>query len=83
MVHLVPMTEAEFAPYRAHLMHEYAQEYVKAGSWHPSEALQRAEKRISPTVAGWFGNKESAPLFHPNQAHSLSNQIGSKSTMAI
>lgn len=46
MVHLVPMTEAEFTPYRARLMQDYAQEHVKAGNWHPSEALQRAEKEF-------------------------------------
>jgi len=46
MVHLVPMTEAEFQIYCARSIQEYAQEHVKAGNWHPSEALQRAEKEF-------------------------------------
>jgi len=46
MVHLVPMTESEFQTYRARLIQEYAQEHVQAGNWHPSDALQRAEKEF-------------------------------------
>ncbi len=43
MVRLVPMTENEFQAYRQRSVEEYAQEHVRAGDWHPSEAVQKAE----------------------------------------
>ena len=46
MVRLVPMTENEFQAYRQHSVEEYAQEHIRAGNWHPSEALQKAEKEF-------------------------------------
>ena len=46
MVRLVPMTEKEFQAYRRRSVKEYAQEHIRAGNWHPSEALQKAEKEF-------------------------------------
>jgi len=43
MVRLVPMTESEFQDYMKHAVEDYAREHVKAGNWHSSEALQKAE----------------------------------------
>jgi len=40
------MTENEFQAYRQRAVEEYAQEHVRAGNWHPSEALQKAEKEF-------------------------------------
>jgi len=40
------MTENEFQAYRQHSVEEYAQEHIRAGNWHPSEALQKAEKEF-------------------------------------
>jgi len=47
MVRLVPMTEDEFQTYRKTSVEDYAQEHVKTGNWHPSEALQNAEKEFT------------------------------------
>ena len=46
MVRLVPMTESEFHVYCKHSIENYAQEHVKAGNWHPAEALQKVEKEF-------------------------------------
>jgi ribosomal protein S18 acetylase RimI-like enzyme len=46
MVRLVSMTESEFQVYRKHSVENYAQEHIRAGNWHPSEALQNAEKEF-------------------------------------
>ena len=40
---LVPMTKSEFEAYRQRAVKNYAQEHVRAGNWHPSGALQKAE----------------------------------------
>lgn len=40
MIRLVPMTQAEFDKFLATEITEYAQEHVKAGNWHPDEALR-------------------------------------------
>jgi ribosomal protein S18 acetylase RimI-like enzyme len=46
MVQLVPMTESEFQVYSKRSIENYAQEHIRAGDWHPSEALQKAEKEF-------------------------------------
>jgi len=46
MVRLVPMTEAEFQPYLAHAIDDYAQEHVQAGNWLPEEAHQKSEQEF-------------------------------------
>jgi ribosomal protein S18 acetylase RimI-like enzyme len=38
------MTEAEFAAYLAHAVHDYADDHVRAGDVLPEEALPRAQK---------------------------------------
>ena len=44
MVRLVPMTETEYQAYLEFDMQRYAEENVKAGNWHPSEALEKSRK---------------------------------------
>ena len=44
MVHLVPMTEAEYEKYFEFAIPNYASEHVKAGRWSEKEALQRAKQ---------------------------------------
>ncbi len=46
MVRLVPMSEADYDAYLQDAIPHYAAEHVRAGNWHPSEALQKAEKEI-------------------------------------
>ena len=46
MIQLVPMTDSEFQVYSKRSVEEYAQEHIKAGDWHPSDALQKAEKEF-------------------------------------
>ncbi len=43
MVHLVPMNETEFQAYLEADIERYAQEHVRMGDWHPSEALQKSK----------------------------------------
>jgi len=44
MIELVPMTEAEFRAYLERTIPEYAAEHVRAGNWHPAEALEKARE---------------------------------------
>ncbi len=44
MVRLVPMTETEFQAYLEQDIERYAQERVRAGDWHTSEALQKSRE---------------------------------------
>ncbi len=47
---LVPMTDAEFAAYRAVLIPEYAAEHVRAGNWPAEEAETLAEGQIQEVL---------------------------------
>ncbi|HZY46079.1 MAG TPA: GNAT family N-acetyltransferase [Anaerolineae bacterium] len=40
MIQLIPMTQVEFDKFLSVEIEEYAQEHVKAGNWHPDEAIQ-------------------------------------------
>jgi RimJ/RimL family protein N-acetyltransferase len=44
MVRLVPMTKTEFQAYLKCDTQRYAQEHIKAGDWHPSEALEKSRE---------------------------------------
>ena len=44
MVRLVPMTVPEFQAYLEDDIERYAQERIRAGDWHPSEALQKSRE---------------------------------------
>jgi ribosomal protein S18 acetylase RimI-like enzyme len=44
MVQLLPMTEVEFQAYLAEDIQRYADEHVRAGNWHPAEALERSRQ---------------------------------------
>ena len=43
MIRLVPMTETEFQAYLVDDIERYAQEHVRMGNWHSSEALQKSK----------------------------------------
>lgn len=58
MVRLVPMTESEFQAYRKFAVEDYAQEHVRAGNWHPSEALQKAEKEFAQLLPDGVASKK-------------------------
>ena len=44
MVRLIPMTATDFQAYLEEDTERYAQERVRAGDWHPSEALQKSRE---------------------------------------
>ena len=44
MVRLVPMTEIEFPAYLEDDIERYAQAHIRAGNWHPAEALQKSRE---------------------------------------
>ena len=46
MVQLVAMNNSDFQSYLENAVHDYAQEHITAGNWHPSEAMQKAEQEI-------------------------------------
>jgi ribosomal protein S18 acetylase RimI-like enzyme len=46
MMHLIPMTGAEFEAYLQHLIPDYAAEHVRAGNWPADEAEDRAAAQV-------------------------------------
>lgn len=42
MVRLIPMTATDFQAYLEEDIERYAQEHVRAGNWHPSEAMRKS-----------------------------------------
>ena len=46
MIRLVPMSESDFQAYLDKAIHNYAQEHVRVGNWHTSEALDRSQKQF-------------------------------------
>jgi RimJ/RimL family protein N-acetyltransferase len=46
MVRLVPMSDAEYQPYLALAIRDYADEKVAAGNWQPAEALERSTQEF-------------------------------------
>ncbi len=46
MVQLVPMTPEEFEPYLTQAIADFAEDNLRAGYSHPSEALQRSEQEF-------------------------------------
>ncbi|NOZ50982.1 MAG: GNAT family N-acetyltransferase [Chloroflexi bacterium] len=57
MVRFVPMTENEFQAYRKNAIEEYAQDHVRAGNWHPAEALEKAEKEFQHLLPDGVASK--------------------------
>ena len=51
MIRLVPMTETEYPAYLESDIQRYAEEQVKAGNWHPSEALERSRREHQQLLA--------------------------------
>ena len=44
MIHLVPMTDAEFRRFLEHDIREYAQSQVRSGNWSEAESLPRSRR---------------------------------------
>ncbi len=42
MVQLIPLTESEFQSYLKEGIQRYAEEHVRAGNWHPAEAVEKS-----------------------------------------
>ena len=57
MIRLVPMSEDEFQTYLTYSIQEYAQEKVKAGNWHTSEAVQKAEAEFQQLLPAGLASK--------------------------
>ncbi len=51
MIRLVPMTETEYQAYLESDIQRYAEEHVKAGNWHPSEALEKSRREHQQLLA--------------------------------
>ncbi len=47
MIHLEPMTEAEFRAYLEPAIAEYAAEHVKSGHWNSADALEESRKEFT------------------------------------
>lgn len=58
MVRLVPMTETEFHAYLEDDIQRYAEEHVKAGNWHPAEALERSRKEHQRLLPDGLASKK-------------------------
>lgn len=57
MVRLIPMTEDQFQAYLQRGVAEYAQEHVKTGNWHPSEALQKSAAQYQQLLPDGLASK--------------------------
>lgn len=57
MVRLVPMTETEFQAYLESDVQRYAQEHVKAGDWHQSEALEKSKEEHQRLLPNGLASK--------------------------
>jgi ribosomal protein S18 acetylase RimI-like enzyme len=57
MVRLIPMSETDFQVYLAYAINDYAQEHIKAGNWHPSDALQKSEKAYQQLLPQGLASK--------------------------
>ena len=58
MVQLLPMTESDLQIYLQNAVEEYAQEHVRAGNWHPSEALQKSENEFQQLLPNGVTSKD-------------------------
>jgi RimJ/RimL family protein N-acetyltransferase len=58
MLHLVPMTETEFAAYLANAVRDYADAHIRAGDVHPEEALARAQKDYDELLPDGLRSKD-------------------------
>lgn len=57
MVRLVAMTETEFQAYLESDVQRYAQEHVKAGDWHQSEALEKSKEEHQRLLPNGLASK--------------------------
>jgi RimJ/RimL family protein N-acetyltransferase len=58
MVRLAPMTEIEYQAYLESDIQRYAEEQVKAGNWHPSEALEKSRKEHQQLLPDGLATKD-------------------------
>lgn len=58
MVRLVPMSESDFEMYLERAVRNYADDHVRAGNWHPSEALARSEQQFRQLLPDGVASKD-------------------------
>ncbi len=63
MVHLLPMSESDFQIYLARAVQEYADEHVKAGNWHSSEAREQSEKEFQQLLPDGVASQDQYLFF--------------------
>jgi RimJ/RimL family protein N-acetyltransferase len=74
MVRLVPMTEREFQAYLECDVQRYAQEHIKAGDWHPSEALEKSRREHHRLLPNGLASKNQYLL--SIEAEELGAKVG-------
>jgi len=57
MVRLDPMTETEFRVYLEDDIQRYAQAQVRAGNWHPTEAMEKSRKEHQQLLPDGLASK--------------------------
>jgi RimJ/RimL family protein N-acetyltransferase len=57
-VQLTPLSESDFQAYLAINVPAYAQDQVKTGKWHPSEAMQKAQEEYQELLPDGLATKE-------------------------
>jgi len=57
VIQLIPMGEVEFKTYLANAIQDYAQDKIKSGNWHPSEAMQKSEAEYQELLAQGLASK--------------------------
>lgn len=74
MIRLVPMSESEFQAYLESDIERYAQEHIRAGDWHPSEALQKSRDEHQQLLPDGLATKNHH-LFSIND-EALGSKVG-------
>jgi ribosomal protein S18 acetylase RimI-like enzyme len=74
MVRLIPMTEREFQAYLECDVRRYAQEHIKAGDWHPSDALERSRREHHRLLPNGLASKNQYLL--SIEAEELGAKVG-------
>ncbi|MGE5224851.1 MAG: GNAT family N-acetyltransferase [Omnitrophica WOR_2 bacterium] len=59
MVQFIPMTETEFQAYLAEAIQRYAEEHVRAGNWHPVEALEKSRREHEQLLPEGLASKNN------------------------
>lgn len=59
MVQFVPMTESEFQAFLKEDIQSYAEEHVRAGNWHPAEALEKSRREHEQLLPEGLASKNN------------------------